>query len=344
MIDKIRWLATDTSRPARQARRWLKIGLLALLFLLLFQIIPLGQFTAILLSARPGPLAIGLLLGVPATILTAAQLTVLVRMQGIHLGLWQILGINLAIKFYTLVTPGSIIGSGIRWMKISNPQGMPAESLAALAFFRLMEAFLTICFGLAFFLVTGGGAPQAVAWLAGLLVLLVAAWVAITRVSAATVRWLSSRLDHGGREDRGGRMYQHLGRFISAMATYANSSPERLALAMLAGVASQLISILSALYLAKAVGIHLTFLQMGWVNAAVLLATQLPFGLAGGLGLREATLVALLPTQGVDAASALALSLLQFLRWVMLASIGGGWEASGLIRGRSAAVSKDGGS
>jgi uncharacterized protein (TIRG00374 family) len=342
MIDRLRWLISDGDEAARQARVWLKIGLLGLLFIALFQIIPVDQFVATLLSARFGPLAGGLLLGLPASLLTSVQLTLLVRMQGIRLGLPQIFGINLATKFYTLVTPGSIIGSGIRWMKISSPQTMPVESLAALAFFRLMEFFLTVALGTGFFLLGGQGTPRGTSWLIALLLFLILGWAAATKLSTGVIRWLNERTSPEEYSSLAGRMMQHSSRFITALATYAEVSPGELALAVLAGVASQLLSIYSALCLAKSVGIDMTFLQMGWVNAAVLLATQLPFGLAGGLGLREATLVALLPTQGIPAPSALALSLLQFLRWVLLAAIGGGWEAAAALRKRSASAREDG--
>ncbi len=315
--------------------------MLGLLFILLFQIIPLDQFAATLLSARLGPLTLGLLLGIPASLLTSVQLTLLVRLQGIQLGVSQILGINLATKFYTLVTPGSIIGSGIRWMKISAPQTMPVESLAALAFFRLMEFFLTVALGTGFFLLGGQGTPQGTSWLTALLILFVLGWAAATKLSAKVVHWLNGWASSEQYTGLAGRTLQHSARFIAALAAYAEASPRELALAVVAGVASQLVSIFSALCLAKSVGIDLTFLQMGWVNAAVLLATQMPFGLAGGLGLREATLVALLPTQGIPAASALALSLLQFLRWVLLAAIGGGWEAAVALRERRTGAGGD---
>jgi uncharacterized protein (TIRG00374 family) len=341
MIDRIRWLVRDSSPLAGQARRWLRVILLAMLFVILFQIIPLDQFASALLHAHPGPLLIGLSLGIPATLLTAAELMFLVRMQGIQMGLFQVFAINLSIKFYTLVTPGSMIGSGIRWMKISAPQGMPVESLAALAFFRLLEIFLTLAFGIAFFVLSDHQARQAIAWLVLLLVFSIAGWLAVMRVSTRIVRWLGGRMDAECSGELRRKISRYLGRFIAAMATYADSSFRQLSIAMLAGIASQLVSISSALYLARAMDIELTFLQMGWVNAGVLLATQLPFGLAGGLGLREATLVALLPTQGIDAASALAFSLLQFLRWVMLGIIGGLWEASALLRSRGGTVSQE---
>lgn len=335
MIEAIRWLLTEDGPLARRLRRLTKVGLLVILFFALFLTIPFQDFASTLFSAHPLELTLGLLLGIPASFLTAVELTILVRMQGIQLRLFEIFSINLATKFYSLVTPGSIIGSGIRWLKISRPQGMPAESLAALAFFRLLETFLSLAFGLAFFFLSGREKGQSIHWLSGLLFLALLLWIAMTRIGPRISRWILGNIDPEELGPLSAKLFGYLDRFITAIVVYADASSGGIALALLAGVASQLLSILSALFLAASVGVELTFLQMGWVNAVVLLATQFPIALAGGLGLREATLVALLPTLGVSAASALAFSLLQFLRWVFLATLGGLWEAFSALRARS---------
>ena len=88
-----------------------------------------------------------------------------------------------------------------------------------------------------------------------------------------------------------------------------------------------LIGVVSVLSLARSIGISLSFLQMGWINSVVLFTTQLPFTVAGGLGIREVTLVTLLPTLGVSSDLALALSFLIFIRSVLLALLGGLLEA-----------------
>jgi uncharacterized protein (TIRG00374 family) len=256
-------------------------------------------------------------------------------MQGILLGVSEIFSINLATKFYSLVTPGSIIGSGIRWLKISQPHGMPAEALAALAFFRLLETFLSLAFGFAFFFLSGRDGGEAIPWLGALLLLTLLLWIAITRVGPKISRWFLSKVNTEELGPLTSKLFAYIDRFIRAIFVYAHTSSGDLSLALLAGVVSQLVSITSALFLARSVGVDLTFLQMGWVNAAVLLATQFPIALAGGLGLREATLVTLLPTLGVSASSALAFSLLQFLRWIFLAMLGGVWEAISALRARS---------
>ena len=84
-----------------------------------------------------------------------------------------------------------------------------------------------------------------------------------------------------------------------------------------------MIGILSNVLLAKSVGIDLTYTQMGWVYSVVILASQLPFAFAGGLGIREVTLIALLSTFGIGADLALAFSLLLFVRGIFLSLVGG---------------------
>ncbi len=75
---------------------------------------------------------------------------------------------------------------------------------------------------------------------------------------------------------------------------------------------------------------------MGWIQAVILFATQLPFTVAGGLGVREVTLVAILSSFGVSADQALALSFLIFFRGIILGLIGGLIEAIDTLRGKRA--------
>ena len=104
--------------------------------------------------------------------------------------------------------------------------------------------------------------------------------------------------------------------------------------AVFAFAAGLLTGIFSGLFLAWALGIEINFLNMGWIQAVVLLATQLPFAVAGGLGIREVTLVALLGTFGVSADLSLALSFLIFVRSILIGLLGGLIEAIGALRNK----------
>jgi uncharacterized membrane protein YbhN (UPF0104 family) len=68
-------------------------------------------------------------------------------------------------------------------------------------------------------------------------------------------------------------------------------------------------------------------LDIGWIEAILSLATQLPFAVAGGLGIREVTLVAILSTFDVSAELALAFSFLLLVRGLLLSLVGGAAEA-----------------
>jgi len=76
------------------------------------------------------------------------------------------------------------------------------------------------------------------------------------------------------------------------------------------------------------------FLEMGWIQAVVSLASQLPFTIGEGLGVREVTLVAVLSLFGINAAHALAFSFLIFIRNILIALMGGILEAIEALRAR----------
>ena len=68
----------------------------------------------------------------------------------------------------------------------------------------------------------------------------------------------------------------------------------------------------------------------------ILLASYLPISFAGGLGIREVSLVVLLSMFGIEAEIALAFSLLIFTRAIVLSLIGGVIEIFEVIQNRKA--------
>ena len=63
--------------------------------------------------------------------------------------------------------------------------------------------------------------------------------------------------------------------------------------------------------------------DLGWTHAVVFFAAFTPLSIAGGLGIRDISLVFMLSLFGVDPEVALAFSLLIFSRGVFLSLLGG---------------------
>jgi len=338
LIEAVKWLWSDDSPSARRTRWVLKIALVFLLLIALFWVVDFGEVIHALATADPLFLIIGFALTFLRVYVTAVQLMILVRKQGINLGVDQIIYINLSVKFYLLFLPGDLVGSGIRWYKISQPSGKRAEALAALAFNSLLDLFLMFVLGLGFWLLSGQDYVQIDGrQLVALIFLTILLWFVLTRLSLPLSKIIASRA---------GRTYssslfqfgmQILEKFLSAVANYADFSAWQLLLVTVVGISHQLVGIGSFVFLAKAVGIEMSFIEMGWIRSIVLLASYLPISFAGGLGVREITLVALLSTFGIRAELAIAFSLLLLARGVFLGLAGGLLEAIHSLRDRHAA-------
>lgn len=329
----ISWFIRGKTTRAQNARRAVKLLILAALFVGIFWMIPIQDVIGAMLAADPALLAAGMALGLISMFLSAVELEPLTRNQGIPHNFGRILLINLSVKFYTQFMPTTLVGSGIRWYRLAQPDGKIAESLAALAFFRALETFLTLAIGLGFWLMSGQRGFQVnLAWLVGLILMLILGWVLITRYSLPIYHGLKSRAPKLVEKPWIRPVVRYLEKFLGAVSTYAAIPALDLLLAVSAGIASALTAIFSGTILARSLGIEISFIDMGWIQAVILFATQLPFAVAGGLGIREVTLIAILASFGVSAELALALSFLLLLRGFLLGLLGGAVEAVDILR------------
>jgi len=334
----MKWFLRSAEPQAQRARQIVRIIIVIGLFIVLFWIIPIGKVIQAIRAADARLFAIGFIFGLVTVFLTSVEMLPLTRKQEINRNILQIFAINLSVKFYLMLTPTTLVGSGVRWYRLAQPEGKVVEAFVALAFFRLFETFLTLVMGLGFFLLSMQETLQvSVGWVVLLIVVIVLVWVLITRFSLPIYRWIRERA--GSLPDR---PYLHpildsLEKVISTASSYADMPARGLVLMIGSGILSALAGITSALFLAEAVGIKLDFLEMGWIQAVVSLASQLPFTVGEGLGIREVTLVAVLSLFGINAANALAFSFLMFIRSFLIALIGGILEAIQALRTRRVA-------
>jgi len=338
LIEAVKWLWSDDSPSARRTRWVLKIALVFLLLIALFWVVDFWEVIHALATADPLFLIIGFALTFLRVYLTAVQLMILVRKQGINLGVDQIIYINLSVKFYLLFLPGDLVGSGIRWYKLSQPSGKRAEALAAVAFNRLFDLFLIFVLGLGFWLLSSQDYVQIDgSQLVVLILLTILLWFILTRLSIPLSKLIASRAGETYSSSLFQFGMQKLEKFLLAVANYADFTVWQLLFVTIVGISRQLVGIGSFVFLAKAVGIEMSFIEMGWIRSIVLLAAYLPISFAGGLGVREITLVALLSTFGISAELAIAFSLLLLARGVFLGLAGGLLEAIHSLRDRHVA-------
>jgi uncharacterized membrane protein YbhN (UPF0104 family) len=201
-----------------------------------------------------------------------------------------------------------------------------------MAFFRMLETFLNISLGVSFLVLSGQNMGQTnSAWFVLVIIGIILLWFAVTRWSLPIYGWLKARLKWLWEKRSLKWVLRALEKFLQAVAGYSDMPLSGLALAILAGVISLLAGATSNFFIARSIGIDLPFLTLGWIYAVVIMAAQLPFAFAGGLGVREVTLVAIMPLVGIDAELALAFSFLLFGRGVMISLVGGVLEALRVI-------------
>ncbi len=335
---KVRWLFFEKSQQARRARWWLKAGFLAALFGILFWIVPFSEVFAALLAINLILFFYGFIFALLASFLTALEMYLLTRKLGIPYHVFQIFALNLSVKFYSLVAPTTLVGSGVRWYRLSQPTGKPSTSLASLFFFRSLEIFLEVTFGVFFWLLSNQQ-PQlkwnGVSFIA-LILLVFAFWMILVRGSSKVRDGLRSTTRSLRRKKAWQWLLEKLDEFVAALGTYNDMRPHELGLAIFAGIASLVASVASSLFFGRALGLELTFLQMGWISSVVLLVTQLPFAGIGGLGVREVSLVTIMPLAGVQSREALAFSFLLFVKGVLISLMGGVVEFVRLVTSRRA--------
>lgn len=329
-FQKMRWLFFSKDLTAQRTRRVVKVVFLVLLFTALFWLVPVEKIIRALLTVNPGYFILGVLLSVLTTFLTSVTLTVLVRKQKINLGVFQVFAIALATKFYTQFVQGSIVGGGYKWYRLSQPDGKPTEAFAALAFFRLLETFLMVIFGLVFWLLSSDSSGpnqenwgmQGI-WLGAAFLASLLFWFIVVRFSVPLYEWFKKRTENMKLNQLGGAILKLLNKLLAATIVYADMSVRELVLAISAGLLSVFVGVLSNWLIARSLEIQISYLDIGWIYAVINLGSQIPFVPAGGLGLREVTLVSLLPLFGIGTDLALAFSFLLFARGIINALIGG---------------------
>ena len=327
-VEKVRWFLTSMQPAPRRVRRIVKILFFLALFGILFAFIPIQKVIQALLLADPVYFTLGILFSFVATVLTAIQLRFLVRKQKIKLGIGRLLVILMGAKFYSQFLQGNIMAGGYKWYHLSQPENKPVEALAALAFFRVLETFLMVIFGLVFWFL-GGQRNLGIsgAWLVIVFLVSIVFWFLMTRFSVPLSVWFKAHSERWHLNALGKAFLRRLNKFIVAVVVYADSSTWELGGALLAGLLSLLAGVSSNVCMALALGIHISYFDMGWINSIISLGSQLFFVPANGLGLREVTMVSVLPAFGVGTEAALALSFLFMIRGFVNALMGGAVEA-----------------
>ncbi len=329
------WFLKSDQPNAQRARRLARLIIVFGLFIAMFWLVPVSSVIQVLLKTDPLLFLIGVILNLVTIFLTSVQVKPLLDNQGIDRSIMQIFKINWVVKFYMFVMPSSLVASGIRWYRFAQPEGKGAESLVALAFFRLFRTFLILMVGLGFLLISmQQKSTFRLGWIVLLILGTIVIWVVVTRYSIPIYTWFRKHAGFILDKPILGSVLRIIEKLLTSASAYADMPGRDLLYSMSAGVLAALVGIVSGVYLARAIGMDLGFLELGWTLSIMSLATQFSFTMMEGLGVREVTLVALLSLFNISSEQALAFSLLIFARGLITALLGGVIEALDAMRNK----------
>lgn len=293
------------------------LGLAILAFL--FYKVPIGEVGRAILAANVwyvlGAAVITMLMQWAA----ADRLRRLCDAHGHGWSTFDIFQINLATRFYGLFLPGgNFTGIAIRFYKLSGDHTHYMGTAVAL-FYDRIAATVTLCaLGAIFWLMERpGGSWQALAAiLAAMLAMVLVLMVLFGNAPGPIVTRLRKIMGMIG----GVKLHT----LRQAVRESRSLSGKQMFMVYTLSTLAHLLGIAGWVLLSESLGLGLSWVTIGWVRTAMILATMIPLSVAG-LGLREGAALLILTTYpGIANEDAVAFSLLVFAVTALLVGLVGG--------------------
>jgi uncharacterized protein (TIRG00374 family) len=298
----------------------------------LLSIVPLEEILAVLATAHPGYVVMGLLLQTAARVPAAIRMKVFTDAQRLGLGIATIISIMFSTSFYGLLLPGALAGGVAGWMKYVQHGAAAGPALASMFVNRGAEVLATLTVGAYWWALdgrlTGVTAVLFVGFAIGTLFAAYRLFLGHSHALAAALEHLTT-----GRRLRETFVYRKLHAFAAHLARVRELSGKATVVVLLASLAQDLVAAATFYLLARALGLELSFVTVAWIRVAVHLLVMLPVSISG-LGVREGTLVLLTAPYGIAAPEAVAWSFVIFAGTLLAASTGGLIEARTLWKKR----------
>lgn len=317
MKKNIHFFKENRSTLSKILKILLSVGMLFLFFFY----VPVKDIYQAVLSVNPLLFWVSTLAGFPFLYLAAVRLWMLARKQGIDFKIHQLFVINLVVKFYSFFLPASVIGSGLRWYKLS-PHGKGAEALSVVTVNRVLDVFFAVFFGMIWMVMGFDQNSTKLLYLIVFCLLLMAGSFIIFRISPRLAEWARSR-EASSFHKWAKAIFSFIGKALDSLKFYKEFSATELFALIALSLSAEIIGVISYVLLTRALSIPISFVDLGWMRSIFLLAAFAPFTLAGGIGLREVSVVVVMSAFGVDAEKAVAYSFLLYSRSALLNLSGG---------------------
>jgi len=270
-------------------------------------------------------MALAFLSSIVATVITPATVTWYgSRIGSIRLSWVKFVKLNFAMRFYTVIMPRGI-ATGIRWVRYQR-SGRGDDALALMIFQGLVEVLISLAFTAAFLGLDAGhlSTGYSLLWCASLVALActVIAILPFFNARAAALMEIPIRLMISISP---GIIATKIEKLWSSIVVFQRL--ERIhGVAILAiSVVGKVVFIWSGVFQAYAMGIDAGFLMLAWVRSVAFLLQMIPVTIAG-IGVREASFIALLGGYGIAREEALTFSLALFFLQILIAVMGAVFE------------------
>jgi hypothetical protein len=294
------------------------VGLLCLLF----YFVPLREITEVLANASPGYFVAGLLLQFAARAVVTLRMKVITDNQGMALGHLTLYRILLITQFYSLILPGSLAGGGATWIKYLQHGADKGAAISAIVLNRGIGLAIMIITGTAALMLDRGTLQSALVTGTLLLCAILAIFMIFRRSPISTVTLPAV-------EKPGFR--QHISRLVQRLFLFQQVPRRGKAIVLASSLAHELTGTAVMWCFASATGLQIGFVTVMWMRAVLQVALLLPASFAG-LGMREASLVALCALAGIPPATAMAWSFMLFAGMLFVAFTGGLIETNAVSR------------
>lgn len=199
--------------------------------------------------------------------------------------------------------PSSIGGDAMRIYDVAKLSSKPKEAAASVIAERLLASLaLALTAAVALALVSGAGGGSMISWLVG--------GILVFCLAATAILFCCSFREDG-----------KVGRWLCRLGNY-KEHPGLLLKVLMLSFLFQFVLVLANVFIFQAIGVNIPLLKHFLFIPVIMAVSMLPLSI-NGLGIREGMYVVLYGNAGIDAATALAGSLL-FFTLVTVTSLAGG--------------------
>jgi len=296
-----------------------KLIVTAVLLTWVFCRIDIGQFGQIIRNARWSLLWIVWGLTIVAYLILAVKMRLILKKQDCHADISTLFGASAVTALYSMFLPG-VFDTPIKWYILKRHTGRGSNVFSSMAYNQFTSLLIIVVSALIALIATNpAGNWQLPAICSAVLILVIVGCLSLLshRVGQRLARFLSSMLRPlpASVRDTGNRILQQLSVFQTAEWSF------HLTAFFLSFASSTIVGTVIYVFAAGAARISVPVGVLIWQCAVIFLLGRLPISIAN-LGVREAYLVGTFALYGVDAPSALLMSMIIFSNKILMAIIG----------------------